>query len=130
MVTYELESCTLGLLLTTELEAREMRLIGAIIALRNMTYCLHRLSDICILYLQTVHSSRSTIFLVVFACYPMQNKVISILIVAQSLITHLLVEDGLGLTTVTGLLAHVTTLSLDDLRILALLVLRHLVGAK
>ena len=42
--------------------------------------------------------------------------------------THLLVEDGLGLTTVTGLLAHVTALSLHDLRILALLVLRYLVG--
>ena len=44
--------------------------------------------------------------------------------------THLLVEDGLSLTTVTGLLAHVTALSLDDLRVLALLVLRHLVRAE
>ena len=41
----------------------------------------------------------------------------------------LLVEDGLGLTTVTGLLAVVTTLSLSRQRVLALLVLRHLVGA-
>ena len=37
-------------------------------------------------------------------------------------------EDGLGLTTVTGLLVHVTTLSLDYLRVLALLVLGDLVG--
>ena len=42
--------------------------------------------------------------------------------------TYLLVEDGLSLTTVTGLLAHVTALSLDDLRVLALLVLGDLVG--
>ena len=42
--------------------------------------------------------------------------------------THLLVEDGLRLTTVTGLLAIVTTLSLSRQRILALLVLGHLVG--
>ena len=39
----------------------------------------------------------------------------------------LLVEDRLGLTTITGLLAHVTTLSLDDLRVLTLLVLSDLV---
>ena len=37
-------------------------------------------------------------------------------------------EDGLGLTTVTGLLTVVTTLSLRGQRILALLVLGHLVG--
>ena len=42
--------------------------------------------------------------------------------------THLLVEDGLSLTTVTGLLTVVTTLSLRGQRILALLVLGHLVG--
>lgn len=35
-------------------------------------------------------------------------------------------EDGLGLTTVTGLLAVVTTLALGGERVLALLVLRHL----
>lgn len=46
----------------------------------------------------------------------------------RNVYTHLLVEDGLGLTTVTGLLAHVTALSLHDLRVLALLVLRYLVG--
>jgi len=39
----------------------------------------------------------------------------------------LLVEDGLGLTTVTGLLTVVTTLSLGGERVLALLVLGHLV---
>ena len=42
--------------------------------------------------------------------------------------TYLLVEDGLSLTTVTGLLTVVTTLSLRGQRILALLVLGHLVG--
>ena len=42
--------------------------------------------------------------------------------------THLLVEDGLRLTTVTRLLTVVTTLSLRGQRILALLVLGHLVG--
>jgi hypothetical protein len=31
------------------------------------THCLQRLSDICILYLHTVHSRRSTTFFVVFA---------------------------------------------------------------
>ena len=40
---------------------------------------------------------------------------------------YLLVEDGLGLTTVTRLLTVVTTLSLRGQRILALLVLGHLV---
>ena len=42
--------------------------------------------------------------------------------------THLLVEDGLGLTTITGLLSVVTTLSLREEGILALLVLGHLMG--
>ena len=40
---------------------------------------------------------------------------------------RLLVEDGLGLTTVTGLLTVVTALALGGQGILALLVLRHLV---
>ena len=40
----------------------------------------------------------------------------------------LLVEDWLRLTTVSGLLAVVTTLSLGEQRILSLLVLGHLVG--
>ena len=44
--------------------------------------------------------------------------------------TDLLVEDGLGLTTITGLLAVITTLSLGGERVLALLVLGDLVGAK
>ena len=43
--------------------------------------------------------------------------------------THLLVEDGLGLTSVTALLSVVTTLALGEDRVLALLVLGHLVGA-
>ena len=42
---------------------------------------------------------------------------------------YLLVEDGLGLTTITGLLAVVTTLSLSRQRILTLLVLGNFVGA-
>jgi hypothetical protein len=43
------------------------------------------------------------------------------------MLTYLLVEDGLGLTTVSGLLAVVTALALCSERILALLVLGHLV---
>lgn len=42
--------------------------------------------------------------------------------------THLLVEDGLGLTTVTALLAVVATLPLREDGVLALLVLGDLVG--
>lgn len=42
---------------------------------------------------------------------------------------HLLVEDGLSLTTITGLLAIVTALSLREERGLARLVLRYLVRA-
>ena len=38
-------------------------------------------------------------------------------------------EDGLGLTTITGLFSVITTLSLSRQRILALLILGHLVGA-
>ena len=41
----------------------------------------------------------------------------------------LLVEDGLSLTTITGLLSVVTTLSLREERVLALLVLGDLVGS-
>jgi hypothetical protein len=41
--------------------------------------------------------------------------------------THLLVEDWLRLTTVSGLLAVVTALALSSLRVLALLVLCNLV---
>jgi hypothetical protein len=41
----------------------------------------------------------------------------------------LLVEDGLGLTTVTLLFAVVTAFTLDDSRVLALLVLGHLVDS-
>lgn len=40
----------------------------------------------------------------------------------------LLVEDGLGLTTITALLPVVTTLTLGSERVLALLVLGNLVG--
>jgi hypothetical protein len=41
--------------------------------------------------------------------------------------THLLVEDGLGLTTITHLLVVVTSLALGEVRGLAGLVLGHLV---
>lgn len=43
--------------------------------------------------------------------------------------THLLVEDGLGLTTVSRLLSVVSSLSLGKQRIFTLLVLGDLVGA-
>ena len=44
--------------------------------------------------------------------------------------TYLFVEDGLGLTTVTALLAVVTALSLCENGVLALLVLGHFVRSK
>jgi len=40
-------------------------------------------------------------------------------------VTDLLVEDGLGLTTVTRLLAVITSFSLGEKRVLALFVLGH-----
>ena len=69
--THELERSTLRLLLTTELEARVHRVnILPRARTTTTTYCLQRLRASCILYLQTVHSSRSTTFFVVFACLP------------------------------------------------------------
>ena len=66
--TYELQGSTLRLLLTAELEATERHIdIQSTKEDNKATYCLHRLSESCILYLHTVHSSRSTTFLVVFA---------------------------------------------------------------
>jgi hypothetical protein len=44
--------------------------------------------------------------------------------------TDLLVEDRLGLTTITGLLAVVASLSLGEERVLALFVLGHFVWAE
>jgi hypothetical protein len=49
------------------------KLVTMIRHVRNKTkqkgaHCLQRLSDNCILYLHTVHSSRKTTFFVVFAC--------------------------------------------------------------
>ena len=68
MSTHELEGSTLRLLLTTELEADDVREI-VWVSEERCTYCLQRFKGSCILYLQEVHSSRSTTFLVVFACY-------------------------------------------------------------
>ena len=69
--TYESKSSTLGLLLTTKLEAR--RIINTKILTSDIegkyTHCLQRFKESCILYLHTVHSNLSTTFLVVFACY-------------------------------------------------------------
>ena len=59
--------------------------------------------------LQAVHSSRSTTFLVVFALC----MIVSLGFV-RGIISTDLVEDGLGLTTVTALLAIITTLSLGE----------------
>ena len=47
----------------------------------------------------------------------------------RNVYTHLLVEDGLGLTTITGLLSVVTALSLRDQRGLPSLVLGNFVRA-
>ncbi len=80
---------------------------------RETTYCLQRLSESCILYLHTVHSSRRTTFLVVFAYVPITiPQPAALLHPSDSNGTYLLVEDGLSLATVTRLLTVVTTLSL------------------
>ena len=44
--------------------------------------------------------------------------------------TDLLVEDGFSLTTVTRLLAVITSFSLGEKRVLALFILGHFVWAK
>ena len=98
------EGSTLSLLLTTELEA----------GVSMYTHCLQRLRARCERYLHTVHSRRRTTFLVAGKLN------------ARTL--GLLLEDGLGLTTVTRLLADVTTLTLRVLGCLTSLVLSHLVG--
>jgi predicted PurR-regulated permease PerM len=79
-------------------------------------------SEVGMRTLQAVHSSRSTTFLVVFALYGVVSGVWS----GRWVRTHL-VEHGLGLTTVTALLAVITTLSLGEQRGLAGLVLCDLV---
>ena len=71
-MAYKGKSRAFGLFLSTELEAEQkcvMKRIGQV----KTTYCLQRFSDSCILYLQTVHSSRSTIFFVVFAYLPSEG---------------------------------------------------------
>ena len=106
--TYELESRTLRLLLTTELEA------GGNISIYSKA-CERRYALLAALE-GHLH--------LVLADGALQTE--------DDLLGRLclLVEDGLGLTTVTGLLAVVTALALRGERVLALLVLRHLVGAR
>ena len=65
--TYESEGSTLGLLLTTKLEAVEKIREYRQELSNDGTHCLQRLSVSCILYLHDVHSSLSTTFFVVFA---------------------------------------------------------------
>jgi hypothetical protein len=72
----------------------------------------------CALVLHCVHSRRRTTFLVVFALCMLLAQ-----ITRACLGWTYLVEDGLGLTSVTGLLAIITTLSLSEQRSLSSLVL-------
>jgi hypothetical protein len=72
--------------------------------------------------LQAVHSNRSTTFLVVFALYTSSEPAVSVVVDKAHL-----VEDRLGLTTITTLLAVIATLSLGEQRSLARLVLCNLV---
>lgn len=68
--THESESSTLGLFLTTELEAMMSSWSDQCDPSQMTdTHCLHRLSTTCILYLHEVHSSRSTTFFVVLAYF-------------------------------------------------------------
>ena len=71
----------------------------------------------CALVLQAVHSRRRTTFLVVFALC-VSSASTPQLACGQSY----LVENGLGLTSVTGLLAVITTLTLCEQRGLSCLV--------
>jgi hypothetical protein len=78
------------------------------------------------LVLHSTHSNRRTTFFVVLAvemseCVP---RVLGSEILG---LRTLLVEDGLGLTTITGLFAIITTLSLGEERGLSSLVLGNLV---
>jgi hypothetical protein len=73
----------------------------------------------CALVLHCVHSRRRTTFLVVFAlCLGVSRPFLHL-----ECVRSYLVEDGLGLTSVTGLLAVITTLTLREQRSLASLVL-------
>lgn len=73
--------------------------------------------------LHWVHSNRSTTFLVVFALCDGINMLNNL----RGVWHPYLVEDGLGLTTITTLLAIITTLSLGEQRGFAGLVLCDLV---
>jgi hypothetical protein len=64
--TYKSKRGTLGLFLSTKLEADPQSEIYTPDS-EESTHCLQRLRDICILYLHTVHSNRKTTFFVVFA---------------------------------------------------------------
>ena len=92
---------------------------------RDETHCLQRFSASCILYLHTVHSNLSTTFLVVLACTPCSTLRTS----ASHMHAHLFVEHGFRLTTITWLLAVISTLSLHEQRVFALLILGDLVWA-
>jgi hypothetical protein len=95
-MTYKGKSCAFGLFLSTELEAGQnwvMKRIGH----EGSTYCLQRFSDSCILYLHTVHSSRSTTFFVVFAYFQTVNRYQMM----KEAPTYLLVEHRLSLTTIS-----------------------------
>jgi hypothetical protein len=128
-MTYESKRRAFGLFLSTELEAGQkgvMKRTGR----NKTTYCLQRFSDSCILYLHTVHSSRSTTFFVVFAYFQIRGFSKSAISGHNKTSTHLLVEDRLSLTTISRLLPVVTALSLCEKRVLALLVLSHFMRSK
>ena len=105
MSTHELEGSTLRLLLTTELEAIDNIRIYS-------RACERRYALLAALegHLHLVLADGA-----LQTEYDLLGRL------------RLLVEDGLGLTTVTRLLAVVTALALGGQGVLALLVLRHLV---
>lgn len=111
------KSGTLGLLVTTKLEvlaSLEGELRGISIGESQLLVVQHT----CALVLHCVHSRRRTTFLVVFALCDL-----SACAQCSDEDESYLVEDGLGLTSVTGLLAVITTLTLREQRGLSCLVL-------
>ena len=112
---------TLGLLVTTELEVLASLKCQLCLGLRSLE--VFRWAGVSKKRtLQAVHSSRSTTFLVVFAlCTIVSHRFM------RGIFRTYLVEDGLGLTTITALLAIITTLSLGEQRGLTSLVLGDLV---
>jgi hypothetical protein len=92
------------------------------------TYCLQRLRAICALYLHTVHSSRRTTFFVVLASVLLTHPGVNKELKNGFFSKRTPVEDGFGLTTVSGLLPVVTAFTLGKGGGLASLVLGDLVG--